>query len=121
MPIGGNGTYTANLSNTANGTLTYLMTVSDPAGNVINVGSDGDSGRWFGECTDWTRTASKSVEWLRGTAIVTMVAGVDYAVVSPSGTSLTPWYSLSGPGISVNTSTHVVTVTNTSRSQYNWR
>ena len=37
VPIGSNGTYSANLSNLTNGTLTYLMTVSDPAGNVINV------------------------------------------------------------------------------------
>ena len=32
--IASNGTYSANLSNLANGTLTYLVTVTDPVGNV---------------------------------------------------------------------------------------
>ena len=113
MPIGGNGTYTANLSNLANGTLTYLMTVSDPAGNVINVDptvtlGDGSANAPTGpaQLPNLLSGYAARPSW--------MVAGVDYAVGVPSGTSLTPWYSLSGPGISVNTSTHVVTVTNTS-------
>ena len=37
VAIGSNGTYSANLSNLTDGTLTYVMTVSDPAGNVITV------------------------------------------------------------------------------------
>ena len=113
VPIGGNGTYTANLSNLANGTLTYLMTVSDPAGNVINVDptvtlGDGSANAPTGpaQLPNLLSGYAARPSW--------MVAGVDYAVGVPSGTSLTPWYSLSGPGISVNTSTHVVTVTNTS-------
>ena len=37
VAVGGNGSYSANLSNLTDGTLTYVMTVSDPAGNVITV------------------------------------------------------------------------------------
>ena len=113
VPIGGNGTYTANLSNLVNGTLTYLMTVSDPAGNVINV----DPTVTLGDgSVNAPAGPAQLPNLLSGYAArpLWMVAGVDYAVGVPSGTSLTPWYSLSGPGISVNTSTHVVSVYNTS-------
>ena len=34
VSVGGDGTYSANLTNLANGTITYLMTVSDPAGKT---------------------------------------------------------------------------------------
>ena len=37
VAIKGNGTYSANLSNLADGTLTYLLKASDAAGNVITV------------------------------------------------------------------------------------
>ena len=37
VAIKGNGTYSANLSNLADGTLTYLLTASNPAGNTITV------------------------------------------------------------------------------------
>ena len=112
-PIGGNGTYTANLSNLANGTLTYLMTVSDPAGNVINV----DPTVTLGDGSVNAPAGPAQLPNLLSGYVARppwMVAGVDYAVGVPSGTSLTPWYSLSGSGISVNTSTHVVSVYNTS-------
>ena len=33
--IRSNGTYSADLSNLSNGTITYLMSVTDPAGNVL--------------------------------------------------------------------------------------
>ena len=42
VAIKGNGTYSANLSNLADGTLTYLMTASDPAGNTHNGRSNDD-------------------------------------------------------------------------------
>jgi len=37
VAIGSNGTYSADLSNLTDGALTYVMTVSDPAGNIITV------------------------------------------------------------------------------------
>src|SRR6185312_10393923 len=37
VPIAADGTYSANLSNLTDGTLTYVMTVTDPQGNVITV------------------------------------------------------------------------------------
>ena len=37
VPIASNGTYSANLSNLADGTLTYLLSVTDPAGNVTKL------------------------------------------------------------------------------------
>lgn len=41
------------------------------------------------------------------------VAGVNYAVGYPSNAVLTDWWNLSGPGITVNTSGHYVSVYNT--------
>jgi len=109
VPIGSNGTYSADLSNLANGTLTYLMTASDPVGNVINVDptvtlGDGSANAPAGPAQLPNLLSGYQVRpsW--------MVAGVDYAVGVPSGATLIDWESLSGPGISVNTSTHVVTV-----------
>jgi hypothetical protein len=37
VSIGSNGTYSANLSNLTNGTLTYLLSATDPAGNTTIV------------------------------------------------------------------------------------
>ena len=37
VPIASNGAYSANLSNLTDGTITYLLSVSDPAGNVTTV------------------------------------------------------------------------------------
>jgi hypothetical protein len=47
------------------------------------------------------------------------VAGVDYAVGVPSGTSLTDWQSLSGPGVSINLGGHTVTLTNANNTVIN--
>jgi hypothetical protein len=109
VPIGGNGTYSANLSNLANGTLTYLMTVSDPAGNVINVDptatlGDGSANAPSGpaQLPNLLNGYAARPSWY--------VAGVDYAVGYGS-TSLTDWESISQPGVTVNTSTNTVTIT----------
>ena len=37
VDIGSNGTYSANLSNLATGTLTYLLSAKDPAGHAVNI------------------------------------------------------------------------------------
>ena len=37
VPIASNSTYSANLSNLADGTLTYLLSVTDPAGNLTTL------------------------------------------------------------------------------------
>ena len=109
VPIGANGTYSANLSNLANGTLTYLMTVSDPAGNVINVDptvtlGDGSANAPAGPAQLPTLLSGFQARpsWY--------VAGVDYAVGYGS-TQLTDWESISIPGVTVNTSTNTVTIT----------
>ena len=92
VPIGSNGTYSANLSNLTNGTITYLMTVSDPAGNVINVDPPitlGPSGYADGALNAPAGTPQLP-NLLNGYAAPPpwQVAGVNYAVGMPSGTSL---------------------------------
>ena len=101
VPIGSNGVYSANLSNLANGTLTYLMTVADPAGNVINVDptvtlGDGSANAPAG--------APQFPNLLNGYAVRPpwMVAGVDYAAGVPAGTTLTDWWNINIPGVSVD-------------------
>ena len=108
VPISGNGTYSANLSNLANGTLTYLMTVSDPAGNVINV----DPTVTLGDGSATAPAGPPQLPMLLSgyTRPSWNVAGVDYAVGYGS-TSLTDWKLISQPGVTVNTSTNTVTIT----------
>src|SRR5580704_14153846 len=95
VPISGNRTYSANLSNLANGTLTYLMTVSNPAGNVINVDptatlGDGSANAPSGpaQLPNLLNGYAARPSWY--------VAGVDYAVGYGS-TSLTDWRSINQP------------------------
>ena len=85
VPIAGSGTYSANLSNLADGTLTYMMTVSDPAGNVIKVDptatlGDGSANAPAGP--------AQLPNLLSGYAVRPPweVAGVDYAVGPAAGT-----------------------------------
>ena len=110
VPIGADGTYSANLSNLTNGTLTYLMTVSDPAGNVINVDptvtlGDGSANAAAGP--------PEYASLLNGMAVRPpwMVAGVDYAVGTPAGQTLTDWEKISIPGVTVDIANRQVIVT----------
>ena len=113
VPIGSDGTYSANLSNLTNGTLTYVMTVSDPAGNVITV----DPTTILGSANDGSANAPAGTPQLPNllsgyTAPPPwQVAGVNYHVGVPSGTVLKNPATISMSGVSVNTSTHVITVT----------
>jgi hypothetical protein len=100
VPIASNGTYSANLSNLAIGTITYTMSVTDPAGNVTTVDptatlGDGSANAPAGPAQLPNLLAGEAVRppW--------MVAGVDYAVGIPAGTVLTDWQNLTGPGISI--------------------
>jgi hypothetical protein len=110
VPIGANGAYSANLSNLTDGTLTYLMTVTDPAGNVINVDPTVTLGDGSANAPAGT---PQLPNLLNGYAVRApwMVAGVDYAVGVPSGTTLKNPSTISMAGVSVNTTSHVVTVT----------
>ena len=110
VPIDSNGIYSANLSNLANGTLTYLMTVSNPAGSVIKVDPTATLGDGSANAPAGT---PQMTNLLNGYAVRPSweVAGVDYAVGIPSGTTLKDPSSISMAGVSVNTSSHVVTVT----------
>ena len=99
--IASNGTYSANLSNLANGTLTYLVSVTDPVGNVTTF----DPTAMLGDGSANAPAGTPQLPTLfSGEAVrpTWMVAGVDYAVGIPTGTVLKDWQSLSGPGISIN-------------------
>ena len=108
VSIGGNGTYSANLSNLANGTLTYLMTVSNPAGNVINVDPTATLGDGSANAPAGT---PEFPNLLNGYAVRPSweVAGVDYYVGVPANAVLSDPSTLSSnPNISVNSSTHQI-------------
>ena len=100
VPIASNGTYSANLSSLATGTISYLLSVSDPAGNVTTLDptamlGDGSANAPAGTPQLPNLFAGEAVRppW--------MVAGVDYAVGVPAGTTLMDWQNLHGPGISI--------------------
>ena len=87
VAVGSNGAYSANLSNLAQGTITYLLRETDPAGNVITVDpplnlGDGSANAPAG--------APQMSTLLSGYAVRPSwnVAGVDYAVGVPAGTAL---------------------------------
>ena len=107
VPIGSDGTYSANLSSLTNGTITYVMTVTDPTGSVITV----DPTATLGDSSPAGRPQLPNL--LNGYAAPPpwKVAGVDYAVGVRSGTALLNPSTISMSGVSVNTSTHTVTVT----------
>ena len=115
VPIGSNGTYSADLSNLTAGTLTYLMTVSDPAGNVINVdptvtlGLDGYSD---GAANAPGGTAQLPT-LLNGYAVRApwQVAGVDYAVGPQPGVTFKDPSTINMAGVSVNTTSKLITIT----------
>ena len=117
VPISSDGNYSANLSNLANGTITYLMTVSDPAGNIINVDPSatlGPSGYADGAAN--APAGTPQLPNLFSSYAVRPpweVAGVDYAVGVPAGTVLKdPAVAGNMPaGVSVSTSAHTVYVT----------
>src|SRR3974390_289158 len=107
--IGSNGTYGANLSNLANGTLTYLVSVTDPAGNVTNFDptatlGDGSANAPAGTPEFATLLSNYTVRpsWY--------VAGVDYYVGVPSGTVLKNPTSISMAGVAVDSTNHVITI-----------
>ena len=107
--VGSNGTYTANLSNLTNGALTYLMTVTDARGHVINV----DPTAMLGDGSANAPAGSPELPTLLNGYVVRpswYVAGVDYAVGVAAGTSLLDPATISMAGVSVNTSTRSITV-----------
>jgi hypothetical protein len=109
VDVRSNGTYSANLSNLANGALTYLMTVTDAAGHVINV----DPTAMLGDGSANAPAGSPELPNLLNGYVVRPpwdVAGVDYAVGVPTGTSLLNPATINLAGVSVNTSTHEIRI-----------
>ena len=104
MPIGSNGTYSADLSNLTTGTLTYLMTVSDPAGNVINVDPTVTLGDGSANAPAGT---PQFPNLLSGYAVRPpwYVAGVDYAVGPHPGVALKDPTTINMAGVVLD-STH---------------
>jgi len=110
VAIGSNGAYAANLSNLTDGTITWLLRVTDPAGNVITVDPPVNLGDGSANAPAGT---PQMQTLLTGYALRPSwnVAGVDYYVGVPSGTSLIDPATASLPsGVSRNTSTHVLTI-----------
>ena len=107
--IASNGTYSANLSNLANGTLTYLVSVTDPVGNVTTF----DPTVTLGDGSANAPAGSPQVPTLLNGYTVRppwMVAGVDYAVGVPSGTALQNPLTINTPGVSADTARHLIWV-----------
>src|SRR5262249_15001864 len=106
--IAENGTYSANLSNLKDGTLTYLVSVTDPAGNVTTFDPTAMLGDGSANAPSGTPQAPNL---LSGEAVRPswMVAGVDYAVGPNHTPSLDP-ATINMPGVSVNNTTRMVDV-----------
>ena len=86
VPIESNGVYSADLSNLANGTITYLLEARDPAGNVVAVDPPLNLGDGSANAPTGTPQNAKFVERLCHQADWN-VAAVDYHVgVHPSVT-----------------------------------
>jgi len=109
IPTESNGAYAADLSNLRNGTITYLLSVSNPAGNVITVDplnlGDGSANAPAG--------TPQLPTLLNGYAVRPPwnVAGVDYYVGVRTGTVLKNPDTIRMAGVSVNTTSHTVTIT----------
>ncbi len=98
VPIESNGAYSANLSNLANGTITYLLSASDPAGNVITVDpplnlGDGSANAPAGtpqypHLLDVNSPSTQTYGENYVTRPAWNVAGADYAVGVPAGVTL---------------------------------
>jgi hypothetical protein len=108
--VGSNGTYSADLSNLANGTLTYLLSETDAAGNTINVDPTATLGDGSANAPAGTPQAPTL---LNGYAVrpAWMVAGVDYAVGIPSGTTLKNPLTINMAGVSVDSAHALIRVT----------
>jgi hypothetical protein len=109
--VGSNGSYTADLSSLKQGTITYLLTETDPAGNTVSVDPPISLGDGSANAPSGTPQLSNI---LSGYAARPgwNVAGVDYHVGTPSGTALKDPSSISMAGVSVDKSAHIVTVSN---------
>ena len=109
--IGSNGTYSANLSNLTNGAITYLMRVTDSAGNVITVDPPVNLGDGSANAPAGT---SQFSNLLSGYAARPSwnVAGVDYAVGYATGTVLKDPETAALPnGVSRDSVNHILTIT----------
>ena len=110
VPIDSDGIYSANLANLAQGTLTYVMTVTDPTGNVLTV----DPTVTLGDGSANASAGSPELpSLLSGYAVRPswMVAGVDYYVGLPTGTVLNDPTLISMAGVSVDTTNHLIRIT----------
>ena len=98
VPIASNGAYSANLSNLTDGTITYLLSVSDPAGNVtavdppLNLG-DGSANAPAGtpqhpHLLDVNSPSTQTFGETYAARPSWNVAGVDYHVGIDSGVTL---------------------------------
>jgi len=110
VPIESNGAYAANLSNLTNGTITYLLSVSNPAGNVITVDPPLNLGDGSANAPAGT---PQLPTLLNGYAAQPSwnVAGVDYYVGVPAGTVLKNPDTINMAGVTVDTSSDTVTIT----------
>ena len=117
------GTTYADTSLTASTTYTYTVKAYDAAGNVSTASNIAPSttGTWADGFAAAPAGIVQHPTLLQGYAARApwRVAGVDYAVGVPATTTLTDWQSLSGAGITVNTSSNDVRVDNTSGVTFN--
>ncbi|MGH8399107.1 MAG: beta strand repeat-containing protein, partial [Gammaproteobacteria bacterium] len=110
VPIASNGTYSTNLSNLTDGTIDYTLSVSNAAGNVITVDPPLNLGDGSANAPSGT---PQLATLLSGYAARPSwnVAGVNYYVGVPAGTVLHNPATISMAGVSVNTTSRIVTVT----------
>lgn len=98
-----NGAHSASLSNPIDGILTYLMTASDPAGAVTKVDAP-TTGGYNDSHSNAPAGRPQFPNLLTVYAVRSpwRVAGVDYAVGIPTGTTLQDWQTISMSGVSIS-------------------
>ena len=111
VKIESNGAYSTDLSNLANGTIEYTLSVSNPAGNVITVDPPLNLGDGSANASSGAPQFSTLLSGY--TAIPSWnVAGVNYAVGVPSGTVLKdPTTGALPTGVSRDVAGHTFTIT----------
>jgi hypothetical protein len=111
VPVQSNGVYSANLSNLTDGEVTYLLSVTDPAGNVTTIDPPVNLGDGSANAPAGT---AQFASLLSGYAArpAWNVAGVDYAVGYAAGTALKdPMTGALPAGVTRDSANHIFLIT----------
>ena len=111
VPVQSNGVYSANLSNLTDGEVTYLLSVTDPAGNVTTIDPPVNLGDGSANAPAGTPQFASLLNGY-ATRPAWNVAGVDYAVGYAAGTVLKdPMTGALPAGVTRDSANHTFLIT----------